>query len=1170
MLFRDLRLIAFGRFENQTLPLAPGLNVVFGPNEAGKSTTLRAIRSFLFGFGRSTPDNFRFAYPKLRVGATLSDGNGRELLCIRRKAVKDDLRRGDDSTILTAAEWDALAPPLDPKAFDEQFGVTYNSLLEGGMELAAGRGDLATALFTAAVGTGAFRKLQEQLRDQADELFKGSANAKTPLVNQGLAAARDLRQQITDVSLAASTWEQVERDRTAAEEGLRSSAGRLGEINARLTQLERQVDAIPLIHKRDGVSTALEGLRGAKRLPPDFSRRRQETQRLADRREAELAGCREHLERLAREIAAVDAPQELLARDRDVQELREALGSHRQAAIDLPIRVGELQQIEHEVRRGLQDLGRDQEAAADELQIPEPVRMRIERLSTEGTERLALERQLRTALAELEERRKQAARDLEEEPDEADAAGLRQTVKRLRSEAAVEAQYQKQLRALRKDEKLFLEVLERIGLANLTLDQFAKLPLPSPESIRRLQAEEDQARQTLEAARGLSKRLQGEKRKLDQERQRLADVEEFLDEDRLDALRKRRDEGWRLIRDVLSGGQRWLEDEAAYAAGPPPAADLAEAFERCLEKLDQTVDGLLEHSDKLSQVRALASRTQELHAAAEDAARDEAAAAETLAAWGKRWLAAWQPAGMEPGPPGEMLDWLHQARDLREKLANFSQLQREVEELGEGLAAVRAAALDAFPEALRAGREKTALARLLDELEAAVEERDAQQRRRQDARRDAVRREQEYERRREEHAQALREVDAWRKRWAEQLAVLAVEPDLTPSQATTLLGRMQQLVHKNDLADEKRRRIADMQGFMSGFEDRVARFLAQSAPDLVGQPLEAALAKVQQRLRAAQAADAQLRQLREQSLREQEKERTLTADRNAAKKELEALVREAGCTAVEELPEAERRSAERARLEELREQLDADLDRLSRSVPREEFVAACRLSSVERLEEEAARLRHERDELTRRREAQSQTIGEMLERQKAMNGGAAAADLQADLKAKLASVAPLAERYARLRLAEFLLRKTLEEYSRKHKDPVLERAASVFEELTCGRFQGLEVDASESEKPVLKGVRAGTDRTLVDVAGMSTGTRDQLFLALRIATLEIYFETHPPIPVMVDDILVMFDDERSAAALRVLQRLARSTQVLYFTHHQHLLEVAAAAVPQANVVRLER
>jgi uncharacterized protein YhaN len=73
---------------------------------------------------------------------------------------------------------------------------------------------------------------------------------------------------------------------------------------------------------------------------------------------------------------------------------------------------------------------------------------------------------------------------------------------------------------------------------------------------------------------------------------------------------------------------------------------------------------------------------------------------------------------------------------------------------------------------------------------------------------------------------------------------------------------------------------------------------------------------------------------------------------------------------------------------------------------------------------------------------------------------------------------------------------------------------------------------------------------------MSDGTRDQLFLALRLAYIENYCDTTTVCPVILDDVLMAFDDARAGAALRALHDLSRKTQVLVFTHHTHHVELA--------------
>jgi hypothetical protein len=75
---------------------------------------------------------------------------------------------------------------------------------------------------------------------------------------------------------------------------------------------------------------------------------------------------------------------------------------------------------------------------------------------------------------------------------------------------------------------------------------------------------------------------------------------------------------------------------------------------------------------------------------------------------------------------------------------------------------------------------------------------------------------------------------------------------------------------------------------------------------------------------------------------------------------------------------------------------------------------------------------------------------------------------------------------------------------------------------------------------------------------MSDGTRDQLFLSLRLAYIENHCSMNAPCPVILDDVLMAFDDERAGAALKVLQTLSQKTQVLVLTHHAHHVKLASS------------
>jgi len=86
---------------------------------------------------------------------------------------------------------------------------------------------------------------------------------------------------------------------------------------------------------------------------------------------------------------------------------------------------------------------------------------------------------------------------------------------------------------------------------------------------------------------------------------------------------------------------------------------------------------------------------------------------------------------------------------------------------------------------------------------------------------------------------------------------------------------------------------------------------------------------------------------------------------------------------------------------------------------------------------------------------------------------------------------------------------------------------------------------------------------------MSDGTRDQLYLALRLAALEMHLEQALPLPFIADDLFINYDDARSKAGFEALKALSEQTQVIFLSHHDHLIPTVQAVFGgQVNVVFL--
>ncbi len=141
----ELRLAAVGPFTDVTLDLSGGnrgFHVVYGPNEAGKSSALRAIRYLLYGFPTRLSDDFVHSYAKLRVGGRLTNDRGEELQITRRKANQKSLRDAADEQEIGEDLLRRFLGNADEDLFCRSFGIDHETLVQGGKEIVAGKGDL--------------------------------------------------------------------------------------------------------------------------------------------------------------------------------------------------------------------------------------------------------------------------------------------------------------------------------------------------------------------------------------------------------------------------------------------------------------------------------------------------------------------------------------------------------------------------------------------------------------------------------------------------------------------------------------------------------------------------------------------------------------------------------------------------------------------------------------------------------------------------------------------------------------------------------------------------------------------------------------------------------------------------------------------------------------------
>ena len=171
ILFFDLK--AFGPFTDKPIDLSKGsdgFHIVYGPNEAGKSAALRAIRALFYGIHERTSDTFLHEGTKLRIGARIKHSDGSELLFQRRKGRTKTLLTENDEP-LDERVLERFLGGTDEDLFAKMFGISYDDLIQGGKEIIAGHGDVGESLFAAGLGKGGLRKVLSELDDKTDKLF---------------------------------------------------------------------------------------------------------------------------------------------------------------------------------------------------------------------------------------------------------------------------------------------------------------------------------------------------------------------------------------------------------------------------------------------------------------------------------------------------------------------------------------------------------------------------------------------------------------------------------------------------------------------------------------------------------------------------------------------------------------------------------------------------------------------------------------------------------------------------------------------------------------------------------------------------------------------------------------------------------------------------------------
>ena len=1134
----QLHLKAYGPFTDRVVELSPGgqgLVLVHGPNEAGKSSMLRAISDLRFGIPHLSADDFVHRHADMRVGGVFLDAHGGRHALMRRKGRSGTLSgfaAGSDGAPVAPEVERLLTAGLSKADHDAMYALDHQRLRSGGRALLEGEGELGAALFEASAGVRSVPALLERLDQAARQYFV--PRGKLGRINEALRGYDEHHKALRAATVTPNAWGELpRRHEEAAAALMRVEARRRAQLDELLRVKELRAVA-PLLGAIRQAGETLAELAAAPLLAADCAAGRVAAETaLADARLGERQAAddsqRQH-DRLARlqaeprVLEAAAAIERLGAAAESVATLRADCA---RAGAETAAAQAEIDALAAQIDPAAAD------AAAVLARVPSATARAAVDEALRGVEQAAqaLDHHLASPPPPQADGDDDAAAGAATPPAEARAAlrgAVREATRLDGTLARLEALPRERAGAARQ----LAAALAALGVADAAALHGMR-PLLDAEIDAALRQCDTRAAQSGDLHRRLAEMA-------DARASRLAEHDALLaagavpTRDEVLAARARRDAAWQRLRD-----------------GAAPPADAA-AYEHEVRAADRLADELARDSARAAQLQACLHGLAQLDRDSALRERELAALAadehEADCAWAQRL----RGAGLPVAAPQALREWqarLGLARQGAEALDRAADEERHAAALAADAAvALRAALLATGLAAPGADAGLRALLALAAEVEDELRQRD---KRRDTA---AGQRGERGERRAQwlaREAELRRRLDAAQAAARPLLGALRLADSATAAVARARLAEFDRLRDARAALDAATLRLAHSRAGLDRLHAQAATLAARlgdALPDdvrLYADRLAERLAEAR-RADAARALAVQARDSADAAARRHQ------AAADAQQARLAALCAAAGVATPLELPQAEERSQRRR---EAQAGLDRSLAQLARASrrPHDELHELLEQRDAAGLDadEEACEsaVAAAEAELRGARDAEESARREL----EAIDASDTAAAARARMEQAAAAVRAHVGPWMRSRLAHALLAEATRRFRERAQGPMLEAATAYFQRMTGGEFVRLLGDDAE-QRPVLLAQRR--DGTRLKVEALSEGTCDQLYLALRLAAVQIRRAAGVDLPVVLDDVLMTSDDRRAALMLQALGDFSQGGQVIVFTHHDHLAELA--------------
>lgn len=1135
-----------GPFKKATLDFkkgSPGLHVVYGANESGKSSALRYVLYFLFGIPVQNEEDFQFDYRNFLIEAELQTANGPAVFR-RIKKNKENLLLpdGSDGTEILEKMLGRVGAP----EFQRLFGMSHAQLRHGAADLLNGEGDLAKAIFQAGSGMFNLARVQQALEESVK---KGKKSIKG--IVESYKSCLDV---IKSSRVERDVWEGVFNIGKELKVKAENLEKEIAELKGRRAKCQKTLRVLPNLTRRKNALDRLQALESIPLIAETELSSYESASRKLESAKARLEQIQKQIADVSKQRTAITVNEKILSQETAIQALNQALGQLDELLKSHPKRLMEKEAAETTARNLAKDLSGHENLEQVVALIP---------TLTARHEILEVHRKIETQAAlifqKAGDRAKEDARleqikakiaELKPHPEREKIGSLIHAVKNA-NVTPLDLKASGKALASRKNQ--VDGNFNNLPLWKGTWQQMLEAKFPSRERLEEFQKESNrlETRRNSLLAEILSKsEVTSDKQQQiarDQSHGALPTHEDLIQ------LRQSRTLAW----NALEAGSGQPEVKSSLGDG----TSSKEAFLALLTKTDELADTMLSLGERIGKLKQLKIDIQGLDKQVEKSNQELEGLTAGQKQLAEEWKALWEETGLShPGSPGEMIPWLGKANDWKKEYRDFEPAWREFKAMEGQQANLIKQAMAFLP------LQEPDLGIAWGLLENFVQNEGVRNASHQDQLHQEANTGQDLAVIQDELTRLKRDKEELNKIWMVKLASLHLPAGTGGGSVAKCLDTIETFKGEMVTAKEAGKRAEKIEADIKGIQAQLAGVLkALSVQKETTDPtrIRPIVEQLIRDLEKEKQGQANLQRTVEEIDKQEKSRQKEEAELSTLRGSLAHLAKILGNIPVDEV--AIHFDAIRKKAGSSKDMKDAEGE-LEKDTSGNDLKSFC--LQMEGIDD--TQVRGEEDQLEKKiveKETELKpyniSIGENKKELADLEKKQGSFDKVADLETEKALCLEQAREVAQHELARLVLQEATRLYREKNQDPILKNAKPHFETLTLGRY--VNIDPTDKDGiPVLQVVRKDdgaeigfTGKHLSPRDGgntaLSDGTADQLFLALRLGAIEEHLKKlSEPVPVILDDILIQFSDDRAIPALDCLAELSQKTQVILFTHHQHL------------------